>query len=53
MRNFIRFLRDAEEVLVTAGAVVAAAIVVVETLQVLRDKVESTKHAQPRLPEET
>jgi len=40
MRNLLRFLKSATEVLTTAGAVLAAAIVVVETYQALRKKMD-------------
>jgi hypothetical protein len=40
MRNLVKYLKVATEVLATAGAVLAAAIVVVETYQALRNKIE-------------
>ena len=43
MGKLLRFLKGATEVLSTAGAVLAAAIVVVETYQALRKKVDSAK----------
>ena len=39
MWKLLRFLRTATEVLATAGAVLAAAIVVVETYQALKKKI--------------
>lgn len=41
MWKFLKFLRNAREVLTTAGAVLAAAIVVVETYQALRKKIDA------------
>lgn len=41
MWKLLRFLRNASEVLATAGAVLAAAIVVVETYQALRKKIDA------------
>jgi hypothetical protein len=43
MWKFVKFLRNTREVLVTAGAVLAAAIVVVETYQALRKKIDTTR----------
>ncbi len=43
MAKLLRFLRGATEVLTTAGAVLAAAIIVVETYQTLRKKVDTAK----------
>jgi hypothetical protein len=40
MWKFLKFLRTTREVLITAGAVLAAAIVVVETYQALRKKID-------------
>lgn len=45
MGKLLSFLRGATDVLKTAGAVLAAAIVVVETYQVLRKKLDSTKES--------
>jgi hypothetical protein len=41
MSKLLRFLRSATEVLTTAGAVLAAAVVVVETYQALRKTIDS------------
>ena len=41
MWKLLKFLRNTREVLTTAGAVLAAAIVVVETYQVLRKKIDA------------
>ena len=41
MGKLLRVLKGATEVLTTAGAVLAAAIVVVETYQALRKQLES------------
>ena len=43
MGKLLKMLKDAAEVLATAGAVLTAAIVVVETYQVLRNKMDSAK----------
>jgi DNA anti-recombination protein RmuC len=43
MWKLLRILKNASEVLTTVGAVLAAAIVVVETYQALRKKIEATK----------
>jgi hypothetical protein len=43
MGKLLKFLKNASEVLATAGAVLAAAIVVVETYQVLRKKLDEAK----------
>ena len=43
MGKLLRFLKGATEVLTTATAVLAAAIVVVETYQTLRKKIDSQK----------
>jgi len=43
MGKLLRFLKDATEVLATAGAVLAAAIIVVETYQILRKKMDTAK----------
>ena len=41
MRKFLKILRNTREVLVTVGAVLAAAIVVVETYEALRKKIDA------------
>ena len=41
MFKILKALKNLKDVLITAGAVLAAAIVVVETYQSLRDKVQS------------
>jgi hypothetical protein len=43
MGKLLRFLKGATEVLATAGAVLGAAIVVVETYQILRKKLDEAK----------
>jgi hypothetical protein len=43
MWKLIKVLKGATEVLATAGAVLTAAIVVVETYQTLRKKLDSAK----------
>ena len=43
MWKVLKFLRTTREVLVTAGAVLAAAIVVVETYQALRKKIDAAR----------
>jgi biopolymer transport protein ExbB/TolQ len=43
MSKVLRFLRDTREVLITAGAVLAAAIVAVETYEALRKKVDAAR----------
>jgi biopolymer transport protein ExbB/TolQ len=43
MWKFLKFLRDTREVLTTVGAVLAAAIVAVETYQALRKKIDSVR----------
>ena len=43
MGKLLKVLKDATEVLTTAGAVLAAAIVVVETYQVLRKRMDSAR----------
>ena len=45
MQNVLRILRDAREVLVTVGAVLAAAIVAVETYEALRKKVDAVRNS--------
>ena len=39
MRKLLRYLKNASEVLTTVGAVLAAAIVAVETYQALKKKI--------------
>jgi hypothetical protein len=43
MWKILKFLRDTREVLTTAGAVLAAAIVAVETYQALKKKVNAAR----------
>jgi len=43
MWKLLRFLKNATEVVTTVGAVLAAAIVVVETYQALRKKMDAAK----------
>jgi len=43
MLKLLRFLKNATEVITTVGAVLAAAIVVVETYQTLRKKMDTAK----------
>ena len=43
MWKLLKFMKNAAEVLATAGAVLAAAIVVVETYQNLRKKMDAAK----------
>ena len=43
MWKLLRFMKGATEVLTTAGAVLAAAIVVVETYQALRKKMDASR----------
>ena len=43
MWKLLRFLKNATEVVTTVGAVLAAAIVVVETYQTLRKKMDAAK----------
>jgi hypothetical protein len=45
MGKLLKVLKGATEVLTTAGAVLAAAIVVVETYQVLRKRMDSAKNS--------
>ena len=45
MWKLLKFLKNTTEVLATAGAVLAAAIVVVETYQTLRKKMDATKES--------
>ena len=48
MVKLLKVLRGATEILTTAGAVLAAAIVVVETYQVLRKRLDEAKDLSPR-----
>ena len=43
MGKLLRFLKAATEVITTVGAVLAAAIVVVETYETLRKKIDTAK----------
>jgi hypothetical protein len=43
MWKVLKILRNTREVLITAGAVLAAAIVVVETYQALRKKIDAAR----------
>ena len=43
MRKFLGILRNTREVLLTVGAVLAAAIVAVETYQELRKKIDTAR----------
>ena len=45
MRKFLKILRNTREVLITVGAVLAAAIVVVETYEALRKKIDTTRNS--------
>lgn len=45
MGKLLKFLKNASEVLATTSAVLAAAIVVVETYQVLRKKIDEAKRS--------
>jgi hypothetical protein len=45
MRKFLKILRNTREVLITVGAVLAAAIVVVETYEALRKKIDTTSNS--------
>jgi biopolymer transport protein ExbB/TolQ len=45
MWKVLRFLRNAREALITAGAVLAAAIVAVETYEALKKKVTAAKNS--------
>jgi hypothetical protein len=45
MWKILKILRDTREVLLTAGAVLAAAIVAVETYQALRRKIDTGSKA--------
>ncbi|MGA2075808.1 MAG: hypothetical protein ABSH52_20145 [Terriglobia bacterium] len=43
MRKFLEVLRNTREVLITVGAVLAAAIVAVETYEALRKKIDTAR----------
>jgi hypothetical protein len=43
MWKFLKFLRNAREVLTTVGAVLAAAIIAVETYQALKKKIDAAR----------
>ena len=43
MWKFLKVLRDAREVLTTVGAVLAAAIIAVETYQALKKKIHTAR----------
>ena len=43
MWKVLRFLRNTREVLITAGAVLAAAIVALETYQALKKKIDAAR----------
>jgi hypothetical protein len=43
MWKVLKFLRDTREILTTVGAVLAAAIVAVETYQALRKKIDAAR----------
>jgi biopolymer transport protein ExbB/TolQ len=43
MSKVLRVLRDTREVLITVGAVLAAAIVAVETYEALRKKIDAAR----------
>jgi len=43
MGKLLKFLRNTTEVITTVGAVLAAAIVAVETYQALRKKIDAAK----------
>jgi biopolymer transport protein ExbB/TolQ len=45
MRKFLNILRGTREVLVTVGAVLAAAIIAVETYEALRKKIDTTRNS--------
>jgi len=46
MRKFLEILRNTREVLVTVGAVLAAAIVAVETYETLRKKIDTARSSE-------
>jgi biopolymer transport protein ExbB/TolQ len=43
MWKFLKILRDTREVLITVGAVLAAAIVAVETYEALKKKIDAAR----------
>ena len=43
MRKFLEVLRSTREVLITVGAVLAAAIIAVETYEALRKKIDTSR----------
>jgi len=43
MWKVLRFLRNTREILITAGAVLAAAIVAVETYEALKKKIDAAR----------
>ena len=43
MWKVLRFMRNAREILITAGAVLAAAIVAVETYEALKKKIDTAR----------
>jgi len=43
MRKFLKILRNTREVLITVGAVLAAAIVAVEIYETLRKKIDTAR----------
>jgi len=45
MWKVLKFLRDTREILTTVGAVLAAAIVAVETYQALRKKIDVARRS--------
>ena len=45
MRKLLDILRNTREVLVTVGAVLAAAIVAVETYEALRKKIDTARNS--------
>jgi hypothetical protein len=45
MWKVLKFLRDTREILTTVGAVLAAAIVALETYQALRKKIDAARNS--------
>ena len=45
MWKLLKFLKNTREILVTAGAVLAAAIVAVETYEALRKKIQEVRES--------
>jgi hypothetical protein len=43
MWKFLKILRDTREVLITVGAVLAAAIVAIETYEALKKKIDAAR----------